>query len=275
MRGLVGVAATLALLAGAACGGEERSDRRLTVVASFYPLAWAAERIAGSTVEVVNLTPPGAEPHDLELSPRDVETIRGAALVVYVGGGFQPGVEDTVRGRAEPSVDVLRGESDPHVWLDPVRFASIAERVGRSLGRAEAAESLASDLRALDADFRRGLARCRQHTLVTTHAAFAHLASRYGLAQLSLSGTAPESEPGPRELADLIDQVEESGATTIFGEPLASDRVARTVARATGADIAVLDPLEGLSEERLAAGDDYLSVMRSNLSALRRALGCR
>ncbi len=261
-------------LALAGCGGGADDDSE-TVVAAFYPLAWAAEQIAADGTQVVNLTPPGAEPHDVELSPRDVETLRDAHLVIYVGGGFQPAVEDAVVGREGVSVDVLEGERDPHVWLDPVRFAEAARTVGRAFERPDEAERLADELGRLDASYRRGLERCERRTLVTSHAAFGHLAARYGLTQLSLTGTSPEAEPGPRELERLIDDVRASGATTVFAEPLVSDRVAETVAREAGVEVAVLDPLEGLSDERLATGEDYLTVMRANLAALRGALGCR
>ena len=110
---------------------------------------------------------------------------------------------------------------------------------------------------------------------MTTHSAFGQLARRYGLTELSLAGRSPESEPGPRELETLIDDVRASGATTVFAEPLVSDGLAQTVAREADVEVATLDPIEGLSEERLAAGEDYLSVMRSNLVVLRKALGCR
>jgi zinc transport system substrate-binding protein len=263
-----------AAVAVAGCGDDARRGST-TVVAAFYPLAWAAERIAGDHATVVNLTPPGAEPHDAELSPRDVERLRDADLVLYVGGGFQPAIEDAVRDRPGPSLDVLGGNGDPHVWLDPARFASIVSDVGRRLGLSRPARSLAEDLRRLDAAYRRGLERCARRTLVTTHAAFGRLAARYGLTQVSLSGRSPEVEPGPRELKRLVDEVRDSGATTVFAEPLVSDRLARTVAREAGAAVAVLDPIEGMSEERLDAGDDYLSAMRENLSALRKALACR
>ena len=261
-------------LALAGCGEGDNGDSE-AVVAAFYPLAWAAEQIVADGTDVVNVTPPGAEPHDVELSPRDVETIRGAGLVLYVGGGFQPAVEDAVSEREGVTLDVLDGDSDPHVWLDPVRFARIVGEVGREAGRPEAAEELAGELSELDSDYRRGLSRCARWALVTSHAAFGHLAARYGLTQLALTGTSPEAEPSPRELERLIDDVRASGATTVFAEPLVSDRVAETVAREVGVELAVLDPLEGLSEERLAAGEDYLSVMRENLTALREALGCR
>jgi zinc transport system substrate-binding protein len=275
MRVVTVLLVALALVAGAGCGDSDESGDG-AVVAAFYPLAWTAERIAADDVEVVNLTPPGAEPHDVELSPRDVETLQDAALVVYVGDGFQPAVEDVVEDRDGPSLDVLEpDERDPHVWLDPARFADVARALGRELGREDAARAVADELATLDEDYRRGLASCDREVLVTTHAAFGHLADRYGLTQLALAGSSPEAEPGPRELERLVERVRDSGATTVFSEPLVSDRLAETVAREAGATVATLDPLEGLSDERLAAGDDYLSVMRDNLDVLREALGCR
>jgi len=274
MRSL-GILLALAALGLAGCGGTERGATSSTVDAAFYPLAWAAERIAGEGVRVVNLTPPGAEPHDVELSPRDVEEILGAGLVVYVGSGFQSAVEDAVALRDGPSLDVSGGDQDPHVWLDPVRFEAVVEEVGRALGRPDSAGDLVGQLQRLDADYRRGLARCARRTMVTTHAAFGRLAARYGLRELALTGRSPEVESRPRVLERLVEQVRKSGATTVFAEPLVSDRLAQTVAREAGVEVGILDPIEGLSEERLAAGEDYLSVMRQNLATLRKALGCR
>ena len=264
----------LALLALAGCGASDKNESE-TVVAAFYPLAWAAGQIVAEGTEVVNLTPAGAEPHDVDLSPRDAETIRDARVVLYAGGGFQPAVEDAVSERKGISLDVLRGERDPHVWLDPVRFAQIVIDIGGAVERSKPAAELADELAHLHASYRRGLERCERRTLVTSHAAFSQLAHRYGLTQLSLTGISPEAEAGPRELEQLIDDVRASGATTVFAEPLVSDRVAQTVAREAALDVAVLDPLEGLSDDRLAAGENYLSVMRTNLVALRKALGCR
>jgi len=264
----------LAVVALAGCGGGAASDEP-TVVAGLYPLAWAVGQIAGDRHRVVDVTPPGAEPHDVELSPRDVEEILGADLVVYVGGGFQPAVEDAVELRDGDSLDILAGGSDPHVWLDPVRFAAVARRVGEALGRSAAGERLASRLLELHREYEAGLAHCTRRTLVTTHAAFGRLAARYGLEQLALAGTSPEAEPTARDLEGLIEQVRASGATTVFSEPLASDRVPRTVAREAGLRVGVLDPVEGLTENGVEAGADYLTVMRDDLEALREALGCR
>ncbi len=273
------VAVFLSALVG--CGPEGRDEGApeppKIVVAGFYPLAWAARQVAGGLIEeVVDLTPAGVEPHDLELSSRDIEAIEDAYLVLYVGSGFQPALEDAIENRAGPSYDALAGvHGDPHVWLDPIAFARIVQEVAKRVGGAGSADDEIRELKELDGEYRRGLARCDRRTLVTSHAAFGRLADRYGLEQLSLSGASPEAEPGPRELERLIHEVRASGATTVFAEPLVSDRVAETVAREAGIEVAVLDPLEGLSEDRLAAGEDYLSVMRQNLAALEKALGCR
>jgi zinc transport system substrate-binding protein len=273
---VLALAAIAVALAGCGSGREDASLEPRTVVASFYPLAWVTQQVANpTTTRVVTLTPPGVEPHDVELSPRDVETVDDAELVVYLGGGFQPAVEDAVAARSGRSLDLLRSGEDPHVWLDPIRFSTAVERVSRALGAAGSARGVLRDLKELDGRYRRGLRRCERRSIVTTHAAFGQLAARYGLTQIALAGPSLEYEPAPRELERLIDEVRESGATTVFTEPLASDRVARTVAREAGVDVRTLDPIEGLSAERSRAGEDYLSVMRANLAVLREVLGCR
>jgi zinc transport system substrate-binding protein len=282
---IVLVLIAVTVLPPAACGGEDESvgNDRTQVLAAFYPLAFAAERIGGEHVDVRNLTPPGTEPHDVELSARDVERVRAADVVLYLGSGFMPALEEALEDASGQAVDLLEGESlriaeeegaDPHVWLDPVRFARIAERIGDALGRPEEAGRVAAEARALDQEFRDGLRDCRRRELVTSHAAFGYLADRYGLRQVAISGISPEAEPAPRELERVVKEVRGTGATTVFFETLVSSRLAETVARETGATTAVLNPIEGLTEDEIEAGEDYVSVMRANLAALREALGC-
>ncbi|HET6682285.1 MAG TPA: metal ABC transporter substrate-binding protein [Gaiella sp.] len=276
----VAVGATL-LLTG--CGGSGSTDDGETVVAAFYPLAFAAEQVAGTGVDVVDLTRAGEEPHDLELSPRDVARIQKAELVVYAGRGFQPAVEDAVKERSGPSLDVLDrvrllgtgDDVDPHVWLDPVRYAQVTRAIASALGDPGRAEPFVRRLSALDRELARGLHNCDRRIIVTSHAAFGYLAARYGLEQVALVGLAPEAEPSPATVAKLADTVRATGASTVFTEPLVAPELAETVAREAGAVTATLDPLEALTPGEEDSGADYFGVMRQNLAALQKALGCR
>jgi zinc transport system substrate-binding protein len=301
VRVLAAALVTLAVVAGCARNAAAADGGRLGVVTAFYPLQFLSQRIGGPDVAVTDLTKPGAEPHDIELTARQVARISDAGLVVYLRG-FQPAVDEAVAheaGRALDAASVVQllpldsdGQKaprdehpetasgmDPHVWLDPVRFATIADRLGERLGQADPAHAAAytararalhAELDALNAEYARRLGTCARHEIVTSHSAFGYLAHRYGLSQIGITGLSPESEPSPRRLADVARDAKATGTTTIFFETLVSPKVAETIAREVGASTAVLDPLEGLTEP----GTDYFSVMRANLAALTRALGC-
>jgi len=270
------------LLSGCGSGSAGSGTDRKLVVAAFYPLAFAAGQIGGASADVKNLTPAGAEPHDLELTTGNVRDVDRADLVLYLGDGFMPGLETAVESRSGRSLDLLPVAQraggalagDPHVWLDPVRYAAMVRRIGVALGDGPAAARLAQRLTVLDAEYRRGLAHCRRRQIVTSHAAFGYLGRRYGLEQVPLEGLSPEAEPSAKDIAHLVDLVRRSGATTVFFETLISPKLAQTVAREAHVKTAVLDPLEGLGKSAAAEGADYFTVMRANLAALQKALGC-
>jgi zinc transport system substrate-binding protein len=307
----VALAALVAAGGLAACdgGGADPADGRMAVSASFYPLQWAAEQVGGDHVVVTGLTPPGGEPHDLELTPKAVGRLARADVVVYLAG-FQPAVDDAVAqeardaafdvsgvadlsisasadghvhpGEATPEHAGHAGTADPHFWLDPVRFEKVATAIGERFAAADPphaadyrarAGRLVADLSALDRAYRAGLADCAQHDLVTAHTAFAYLAQRYGLSQEGIAGISPDVEPDAATLRDLAQLVRSHGVTTVYTETLASPALAETVARETGATVAVLDPVEGLTSS--SAGRDYLEVMRSNLATLEVGQQCR
>jgi zinc transport system substrate-binding protein len=271
----------------AGCGAASGAKGKTSVVAAFYPLAWAAEQVGGAKVDVRNLTPPGAEPHDIELTPRDVGRLQQADVVLYLSHGFQPAVEQAVGGAGGKRVDFLAGlglrkgvgdeagKPDPHVWLDPVLFARIVRRIGTVLGAPGRMRLLVARLHSLDRDYRRGLARCSRRDFVTSHAAFGYLAARYHLHQIPITGIDPEAEPSPQRLQRLIGLVRREHVTTVFFERLVSPRLAETVARDAGAKAAVLDPIEGLTASEQARGYSYFTLMGENLRQLRSALGCR
>jgi len=273
--------AVLLTIFASGCGSSSAKSEKISVVAGFYPLAFAAEQVGGEHVEVRNLTPPGAEPHDLEVSPRDVERVRSAALVFLVGDGFQPQIERAAGRRrgvvrvldAAPAGGVAHG--DPHVWLDPVRYAAIVRLMGVALGAPARADRLIARLHRLDRELQTGLGHCRRREIVTSHRAFVYLARRYRLRQIAITGLSPEAEPAPRDLGRVVALVRRSRATTVFFETLITPRLAETVARESGAQTATLNPIEGLTAAESRRGEDYFSLMRANLRTLRQALACR
>jgi zinc transport system substrate-binding protein len=173
--------------------------------------------------------------------------------------------------------------ADPHVWLDPVLYAGIVEKVRTVFDSADPARASAFDANAsafeeqlsgLNRSYATGLAHCATNVIVTSHAAFGYLARRYGLRQEAVAGLSPEAEPTPDRIAYLKQLVQDDGVTTIFTETLVSTNVADTLANEADVATAVLDPLESLTADELTAGNDYLSVMRTNLTTLEHALGC-
>lgn len=303
-------AAAVLVLSACSSGGTDASggsgDGGVQVLASFYPLQYVTEQVGGDLVSVESLTPPGAEPHDLELSPAQVDQVGRADLVVYLSQ-FQAAVDDAVA--ANPPAHVVdaaqdtelhaaehtedgdehgdehgeeehdHGSLDPHFWLDPSRLPAVADDVAAQLGELDPdhadeyeanARTFAQAMTELDDEYAAGLATCESRTIVTTHEAFSYLADRYDLEQVGISGIDPEGEPSPARLAEVGDVVRDEGVTTIFFETLASPKVAETLADELGVETAVLDPLEGLTDDT----QDYVSVAKTNLETLRTALSC-
>ena len=261
-------------------------------------MEYLAERIGGDKVSVRNLVPAGAEPHDWEPSPKDIAAIQKAKVFVYQGivetwadrivSDMNTGKTAVVK--AIDGQDLMESEDteipgkDPHVWLDPSRYSREAEAIYASLEKADAANSstykanldaLREDLDALDIDFKAGLTNCERKTIFTAHSAFGYLAQRYGLKQVAVSGISPDAEPSPARLRKVIEQIKAEKATYIFFETLVSPKIEKTLADEAGIKTLVLNPLEGLTEKEIQAGDDYIIVMRSNLANLRLALGCQ
>ncbi len=291
-------AVAVAGVAGCGTGGGG-SGGRVTVVAAFAPLAEAAARVGGDRVEVSDLTPPGVEPHDIDLAPDDIDRMLDADLAIVLGGGFQPAAEEAAERRDgsvlvaldAPGVAGEDGESgsggledDPHVWLDPTRMAAIVGAVAADLAELDAAGATvyeenaaryARELRNLDEEIEKGLADCERRTMVTAHDAFGWFALRYDLTTLGVAGISPDAEPDPQRLAELADLAVDEGVTTVFTETLVSPEIAEVLAReAGGLRTAVLNPFEGITDAERAAGVDYTSVMRGNLAVLREGLDC-
>jgi len=286
----------IAALALSACGSAGVAANgtvggRLAVVASFYPLQFATQQVGGDFVAVTSLTRPGAEPHDIELTPRDVATVSRASLVVYEKG-LQGAVDQAVESEggnrgldvapaAHLDLRLASGTTDPHFWLDPQRYSEVATVIAGRLARIDPAhqaeyetnaKAFGDKLTALSGELTTGLANCRRRDIVTSHSAFAYFAKRFGMRQIAINGISPDQEPKAGALAAVSTYVKAHGVTTIYAETLASPAIAQTVANETGASMATLDPIEGLTSR--SSGKDYFEIMRSNLTALRAGQGC-
>ena len=332
MTRLLSALTCLSLLAATACGSADDagSSGGPQVIAAFYPLEFVVSEVGGGLVDVTNLSPPGVEPHDLELAPSRVRSLAQADLIVYLGEGFQPAVEDVVSELSDtPVIDGLatqdeliegagahedevahedeaedheeegddhsdeeahedeeghdheleEGATDPHVWLDPTRVASLAHAVAAEMERIDPdnadvyernADALEDDLAELDEEYSTALGTCERSELVVSHEAFGYLTQRYGLEQVGVSGIDPESEPSPGRVAEVAEFAREHGVTTIFFEEQVAPDIAQVIADEIGAEVEVLNPLEFPPD----GNADYFDVMRTNLDSITAALDC-
>jgi zinc transport system substrate-binding protein len=312
-RAVIAGCAALAVVTLTGCSGSDASgsDGKLAVVASFYPLEFIAKTVGGDAVHVTPLTAPGVEPHDLELTPKQVGTIAQAKVVLFEKD-LQPAVDEAIRqngkdtavdiapaanleatganfgkdGGATPSVGAspasfTDGAVDPHFWLDPVRYGDVITYVADRLAQADTphadgykqrADALKAQVSKLDGEYKSGLRTCKLKTFVTSHEAFAYLAKRYGLHMVGIAGLTPDAEPTPARIKEVQDIVHKEQVTTIFYEELVSPKVAESIARDVKVKTAVLSPIEGLSAAN--SKETYLSLMQANLQELRKANGC-
>ncbi len=279
---------------------------QLKVTAAFYPFEYVAQQVGKDLVTITDLTQPGAEPHDLELSPKQVAGIGESDLLIYQKGfqaavdsalqtvtpkqavdtasflTLQPAEHEDEHGDEEHGEDDHdHGALDPHTWLDPNNMVTITEHVRDALAEAKPdakatfaanADALIAQLKQLDTDFKTGLGSCQRKVFITSHEAFGYLAHRYGLEQVGISGIEPDTEPTAARIAEVQKVAKANGVTTIFFETLVSPAVAKSIAGDLKLTTDVLDPLEGLTPE--SRGSDYIEVMKSNLTSLQKANGC-
>ena len=289
--------------------GQSTAKEKLTIVASFYPMYDFAKRIAGDKAEVTCLVPAGTEPHDWEPTSRDIQTIQEADFLIYNGAGMEHWVKDVLDGLGfdaklvavetskgvnllsledddhdhEEGHDHNHGDSttDPHVWLSPLNAKIQMKNICDALSEKDASnkdeyaahlDKANAEFETLDNDFHKGLDSLPNKTIVVSHQAFGYLCEAYGLTQMPIEGVEADAEPNAQEMKKITEFVKENNVKVIFSEELVSPKVAQAIAEATGAQVKELNPLEGLTDEQLKAGEDYLSVMRDNLKALEEAL---
>lgn len=282
---------------------------KLKVVASVYPVYEFARQVGGDKIDLIQLVPPGAEPHDWEPTAKEIVAIRAARLFFYHGAGFEtldkiltpetlgatkavavsqgiPALKpdedhDHDHGGNDKSAKTHDHHTDSHMWLDPLLAQKEVEAIAAALAAADPqnadyyrqnAAGYIRELAKLDQEYQTALAGLPRREIVTSHAAFGYLAARYGLKQLPIMGLSPDSEPTPEKMASVVKFCREHKVKYIFFETIVSPRLAETIARETGAGLLVLNPVENLTPEEAQQGKNYLGIMRDNLVNLKKAL---
>jgi len=274
------------------------SNGKLQVTTSFYPMYFFASLIGGDKANVFNITPAASEPHDYEPTTQDIARISRSNMLILNGGKLEAWgdkIKDQLQGTNVVIVTAGDGLAnkqinengqmiqDPHVWQNPLLAKKEVEAIEKGFEKINPkdasyfqanAKKLEGELDQLDVEFKQGLASCQKKDFVTSHAAFGYLAAQYGINQVAISGVSPDEEPSSQKLAEITDLVKKENIKIIFFESLVSPKLSLTIAQETGATAMVLDPIEGISDDNLKAGKNYLTVMRDNLSNLQIALQC-
>jgi zinc transport system substrate-binding protein len=282
---------------------------RLTVAASFYPIAEIVQRVGGDDVQLLALTAPGVEPHDSELSAKQLDELSKSDIVFYIGGGFQPDLEKAIGSLPKTtvvidllkSVDVIASEddhskeesdghnhgnsdTDPHVWLDPTNMVTMSEIVSEEIAKVQT--DLTSSLTSRQTEYANELnevgtlidttfASCERKELVSAHDAFTYFTKRANLIAVPISGVDPENEPSAKELEAVAKIAQDRNVTTVFFEEVLPKAFADTVAQAIGASIDSINAVETIPQSELDAGATYSSIMKSNITKISTALGCK
>ncbi|SIN88910.1 zinc transport system substrate-binding protein [Carnobacterium alterfunditum] len=287
---------------------SESNNEKLQIVTTFYPMYDFTKNVVQDTADVSLLIPAGTEPHDFEPSAKMVADIENADVFIYNSDDMETWVpsvlenikdSETVIVNASEGIDFIHNEEleehdheedheeyhvhaiDPHVWLDPVLAQTEVLTIQAGLIEADPdnvdlyeanAEVYIQKLDNLNQEFEKAFEGAENRTFVTQHAAFAYLAQQYDLTQIAISGLSPELEPSPAKLAELSVFAKENNVNHIYFEDNASSKIAETLATEVGVELAVLSPIEGITQEDQDLGIDYIQLMKNNLESLKKSI---
>lgn len=270
-----------------------KEKEKISVVTTIYPMYDFVNKIGGDKVEVVNLVPAGIEPHDFELSTKDMELLEQSEMLIYNGSGMEHFMDKTLKSLSNHNLTVVEaskdiealvaedGDTDPHTWLSIENAKIECKTICDALCEIDPdnkeyytsnLEAYQASLDELKAKYTDELKGCSKDTIVVAHEAFGYLCNEYGLKQEAIEGLTADSEPDSARMKEIIDLCREKDINVIFFEELVSPKVAMTIADETGATTMVLNPIEGITGEQEGQGLDYIGLMEDNLEALKTAL---
>ena len=283
----------------------------LSVVTTLFPLKEFAQSVGGERVKVRLLLPPGAEPHTWEPKPSDIVRLSHADVFIYIGAEMEPRAHSIVKSSDNATLQIIEvsrgiplirvdeahhhaahgdkeelthGAVDPHIWLDFEYSQAIVDKIEHALGKKDPewaeyyrknADDYKEKLKNLDLKYKEVLSNCEcREFILGSHAAFAYMARRYGLKQISLYRVSPNSEPTPKKMVEVIRMAKKHRVKAIYFEELLSDKLARTIAREVGAETLVLNPGANLTKAEIESEITFLSLMEKNLENLKYGLNC-
>lgn len=296
------LAATACSGPGNLFGSKKAADTRPVIAVSFYPLAEIVQRVAGDTVQLLQLTPAGKEPHETDISAQQLVELSKADVVFYLGDGFQPSVEKAIKNlpASVTAIDLLNSVElvrvsgfddtnefgdDPHVWLDPNNMSEMAITVAAEISKVKSLASTtplteglttyAAELQEVGTLIDTTFKKCERRELVTSHDAFKYFALRANLNPIPINGVDPEEEPSAKYLEQIAAFTKDGSVTTVFYEKMLPTAFADTLAKMIGAKVDSIDAVETISEKDLDAGATYISIMKTNVSKIATGLGCK
>ena len=263
-----------------ACSNDDNKNTsgKPAIYTSIYPIYDFTKKIGGEKIAVYNMTKAGAEPHDFEITSKDMANLSKADLFIYNGGGMEhwvDSVKNALNIKYVNSSSNINNENnlDPHFWLSPKNAKIQMENIKNGLIEIDSENKnyyesnynlYANRLDELDNKIRNSLSNIKNRNLVLTHPAFGHFCKEYSLTQIAIA----RDEADPKAMAEIITFVKNNNVKAIFYEEFSSSKLVDSIAKETEIKILTLNPIESLSEENIEAGEDYFSIMEKNLNSL-------
>jgi ABC-type Zn uptake system ZnuABC Zn-binding protein ZnuA len=288
----------IALLLGACTAGQPAANNGLRVVATTSFLADIAQHVAGDRLTVESLLPAGVDPHEYQLSPRDMTKVEDSQVLIVNGLGYETWLQNTLDNaggkrelivasdglspRPDPTGEFADG--DPHMWMDPKNVIhyvenirdglTLADPTGKEVYAANAGAYIAK-LQELDQWIRNEVGRipAGRRLLVTNHEALGYYADAYGFTVVGtvVPGLSTDASPSARDLAGLVDTIRKTGAPAIFLDIAENQTLAQQIAGEAGIRV-----VTGLYLETISAPDgsapDYIGMLRYDTGLIVSAL---
>ena len=285
---------------------EGKSDGKLKVVATIFPIYDFACNIGGDRVKVTMLLPPATDAHNYELKPEDIVKVSKADIFLFTNFEMEQWAYKIIKAAAEDTnmlaVETGRGtvllplidgdehekhisKFDPHIWLDLDNAQKMVDNIASAFIKKDSrhsnyyqknAHEYKLKLIALDQRYRTELVKCQTKTILHAgHWAFAYLAKKYNLIYVAASNVTADAEPTPQKIVSLIEQVKAKNIPYIYYEDLVAPRLAQTIAQETGTGLLKLNNGHDISKKDMESGLSFISLMEDNLNTLKKGMQCR